>query len=483
MKKIMVSMLLVLGVAGCAANAPVKQPGGMETAQTPRTEQSGETVAAVRPAADAADENRGRAVSVKDTVEATLGYNRGLKVIQENLDVTRHELRRAKAGYGPSVDMVGRVGANELSTSTTRSYGTNEGMYGTSSVGLTLTQPLWNGFATRSRVATAQATVDSMSFRVFDNATTFALDGVIAHVDLLRRREILRLAEANVARHREILASQKDRIGAGVSSTADVTQTEGRLSRALATLSDAQASLREGEASYVRLTGKPVPGDITDVDAPAAFAELDDALEASHSTNPKLKAYLADVQARRGDKGLAESTYHPQINLEAGPSYSDRAGRGSQWEKEMSVGLAMRWNLFNSGADDAEVKAAEARIRQARETAADFVDELDKEIADTWTRWLSAKEQETYYRNAVVYNMETRDAYMEQFVLGQRSLLDVLDAESELFNSSTQLETVRGNIIVGGYRLHALAGDLLPILKVNTEKLYEAPGASQEHNK
>lgn len=427
-------------------------------------------------------ESRQNGATLRDTVEATLGYNRGLKVIQENLDVTRHELRRAQAGYGPSVDLTGRAGANELSTSTTRSYGTDKGMYAADSVGLTLSQPLWNGFATRSRVASAQATVDSMSYRVFDNATTFALDGIIAHVDVLRRREILRLAEANVARHREILASQQDRIAAGVSSTADVTQTEGRLSRAKATLSDAQASLREAEASYIRLTGKAVPEELAEADAPMPFAEMDAALVASHRDNPKLKAYLADVRARKGDKELAESAFHPQINLEAGPSYSDRGGNGSQWEKEINVGLAMRWNIFNSGADEAEVKAARARIRQAQEYAADFVDEVDKEIADTWTRWMAAKEQETYYQNAVVYNTQTRDAYMEQFVLGERSLLDVLDAENELFNSSTQLETVRGNIIVGGYRLHALAGDLLPVLEVNTDHLYEAPGASRKDN-
>lgn len=420
-----------------------------------------------------------QAVTVKETVEATLGYNRGLKVIQENLDVTRHELRRAKAGYGPSVDLVGRAGANELSTSTTRSYGADKDMYGNSSIGLTLTQPLWDGFATRSRVASAQATVDSMSHRVFDNATTFALDGIIAHVDLLRRREILQLAEENVARHREILVSQKDRISAGASSSADVSQTQGRLSRALSTLTDAQASLREAESSYIRLTGRPAPADLAEVDAASGLEEMDSALAASHKSNPKLRAYLSDIKSREGDKELAKSAYHPKINLEAGPSYSDRAGKGSQWQNELNVGLTVRWNLFNSGADDAEVMAATSRIRQAREEAANFVDELDKEIADTWTRWLAAKDLERFYSQAVVYNRETRDAYTEQFILGQRSLLDVLDAESELFNSSTQLATARGNIVVGSYRLHALIGDLLPALHVETDTLYIAPGSPQ----
>lgn len=467
----MVVIVLLVATVGCASNKPAAN-GSFEQAVS---EQSWN-----RPSAGAKADVRQHSVTVKDTVEATLGYNRGLKVIQENLEVTRHELRRAKAGYGPSVDLVGRAGANELSTSTTRSYGADKDMYGNSSIGLTLTQPLWDGFATRSRVASAQATVDSMSYRVFDNATTFALDGIIAHVDLLRRREILQLAKENVERHREILASQEDRISAGASSSADLSQTQGRLSRAQSTLTDAQASLREAESSYIRLTGLPAPTELTEVDASSGLEGMDSAFAASHESNPKLRAYLSDIRSREGDKELAKAAYHPKINLEAGPSYSDRAGKGSQWQNELSVGLALRWNLFNSGADDAEVMAATSRIRQAREEAANFVDDLDKEIADTWTRWLAAKELERFYSQAVVYNSETRDAYTEQFILGQRSLLDVLDAESELFNSSTQLATARGNIVVGSYRLHALIGDLLPVLNVETDTLYIAPGSLQK---
>ena len=92
--------------------------------------------------------------------------------MQENLDVVRHELRRAKAGWGPSVDAVGRTGASRLSNTTTRPLNADKDMYGANSISLTLTQPLWDGFATRSRVRTGEATVDSMTYRVLDNATS-----------------------------------------------------------------------------------------------------------------------------------------------------------------------------------------------------------------------------------------------------------------------------------------------------------------------
>ena len=396
-------------------------------------------------------------VTVKQTVEDTLQSHRGLKVMQENLDVVRHELRRAKAGWGPSVDAVGRTGASRLSNTTTRPLNADKDMYGANSISLTLTQPLWDGFATRSRVRTGEATVDSMTYRVLDNATSFALDAIIAHVDLLRRREILQLAKDNVRQHVEILDSQKERVELGAGSSADVTQTKGRLARAQSTLTDAEASLREGEASYIRLTGKPVPASLAEVYVPEPmYTGYDAVMEVADKNNPKLKAYMSDIKAARGEKELAESAYHPKINFEVGPSYSDRSGPGSQWTSGVDAGLVMRWNLYN------------------------FHDELALEIENTWTRYLAAKEQKKYYEEAIGYNTATRDAYLEQFKLGERSLLDVLDAESELFNSSTQYTTANGNVVVGAYRLYALTGMLLPELGIKEDPLYESPRNQQE---
>ena len=290
-----------------------------------------------------------------------------------------------------------------------------------------------------------------------------------------------KVTAALAKQHVEILDSQKERVELGAGSSADVTQTKGRLARAQSTLTDAEASLREGEASYIRLTGKPVPASLAEVYVPEPmYTGYDAVMEVADKNNPKLKAYMSDIKAARGEKELAESAYHPKINFEVGPSYSDRSGPGSQWTSGVDAGLVMRWNLFNSGADKPGTEAAESRTRMATETLYNFHDELALEIENTWTRYLAAKEQKKYYEEAIGYNTATRDAYLEQFKLGERSLLDVLDAESELFNSSTQYTTANGNVVVGAYRLYALTGMLLPELGIKEDPLYESPRNQQE---
>ncbi len=432
------------------------------------------TVSSLAPSAG--EQTSREAVTIQDTINATLHQHHALKAIQENREAVAHEVTRAKAGYGPRLDVTGAVGAGKLSNSTTRSLGVDKGFYNASRVGATLVQPLWDGLATRSRVRTAESTLDSMNYRVFDNATSLGLDALIAHIDVLRRRTIYDLAEANVARHEEILAQARDRESLGADTMADVTQAESRLARAQSLQVEARASLREGEETYYRLHGMrptqyldevPVPSPLPD--GPARV------MEAAERSNPKLEAYIQDIKSARGEEELSRSAYHPSINLEVGPNYTDRGGKGSQWTYSFDVMGTVRWNIFNSGADVAETKAARARVRQARQTMYSFVDDLKLEIETTWTQYLSAREQFKHYTDAIGFNTATRDAYEEQFMLGQRSLLDVLDAESELFNSSTQAATARGNILVGAYRLQALAGVLLPDLGIDTSFLDKAP--------
>lgn len=422
------------------------------------------------------EESPQRDITVQDTINATLRQHHALRAIQENREAVAHEVTRAKAGYGPRVDVDGAAGVGRLSDSTTRSLGVDKGFYNASRVGVTLVQPLWDGLATRSRVRTAESTLNSMNYRVFDNATSLGLDALIAHIDVLRRRKIYALSEANVARHEEILAQARDRESLGADTMADVTQAESRLARAQSTLVEARASLREGEDTYYRLTGmrpaerlEAVPLPSPTPDGPAQV------LETAERSNPKLEAYIQDIKASRGEEELSRSTYQPAINFEAGPNYTDRGGKGSQWTYSFDVMGTLRWNIFNSGADVAETKAAKARVRQARQTMYSFMDDLKLEIENTWTQYLSAQEQFQHYTDAIGFNITTRDAYQEQFMLGQRSLLDVLDAENELFNSSTQAATAQGNVLVGAYRLLALAGVLLPDLHIDTAMLYQAP--------
>ncbi|MEG1609955.1 MAG: TolC family protein [Bilophila sp.] len=417
-------------------------------------------------------------VSLEETVKATLSQYRQLKAIQENRQASVHELRRAKAGWGPRLDVVGGVGASHLSDSTTRSYGSDTGMRQAGNVGMTLTQTLWDGFSTGSKVDIATYRLNSLDQRVLDNATMLTLEAVIAHVELERNRILLDYANKNVAQHQTILTAQQTRETMGASTLADVQQIQGRLLRAHSQQVDMQALVREAEEAYTRLTGKNPPASMQSVALPSPVYESQQScLDMALQHNIKLLAYGEDIKMAGSERELAKASYQPVINLETGPNYSDRGGKGSQWTSSFDAMLVTRWNLFNSGADVAGVAAASARYRQIREEAMNFSDDLRQQVADTWTRYMAAQGQEQYYKKAVMYNTETRDAFFEQFRVGERSLLDVLDAASELYNSSTQRATASSNVYIAAYRMYALSGTILQLFGIEEQSLLQADGA------
>ncbi|MDR2745796.1 MAG: TolC family protein [Desulfovibrio sp.] len=425
----------------------------------------------------------GQTISVDDTIYGVLRTHRNLRGMLENRDVLEHEVDRARAGFGPRIDASGQAGYGVINDSSSRALDHDRQMWSVVGYSATLVQPVWDGFAARSRVRSAKSTLESVKYRVFDTATSLSLDGVIAHIDLLRRRIIYDLSVKNVDQHKAVLAMAQERANLGADTAADVSQAQSRLSRALSSLAEAKASLHVAEETYARLTGLPGNAKLqTATMPPQIFENPESVFLLAEKGNPKLAAYLQDIRALVGDKELAESAFYPTINLEAGPNYSNRGvyDENERWIFSFDVLGTVRWNIFNSGADWAERKAALARIRQSRQVMYNFIDELKLDIDSTWINYLAAQEQYRHYTKAIEYNKFTRSAYMEQFQLGRRTLLDVLDAESELYNSSTQAETSRGNILVGAYRLSALTGNLLPQMLIDLAPLGRRPAADPD---
>lgn len=429
-------------------------------------------LALAAPAVAASD--NGPKLTLRDSVEATLRNNPTIKAFQEYRQAAEYDLARSKSGYYPRVDLSGGIGLEQWEDGTTRqkTYGQNQhDFYGRSDVSLTVTQDIFDGWATSSRKQMSQAMLDSAEYRLLDNAEVLSLDAILAHIEIVRQRQLLSLAEINVRNHQSILASQNERQEAGVANLSDVTQTQTRLARAEATLAETRMDLQNAYDNYRNLTGF-VPEAL---DAPTepgyTYPSLENALANSMVNNSKVRYTQADVETSYAQKELDKANNYPRFYLQAGPSYSWQAGNADNDQWNTAIQLRTEWNLFNGGYDLNNLKGNKARIRQANRELQALRDSLAQQTSNTWTLWQVAREQTIFYANAVLYSSQTRDMYLEQFNVGQRSLLDVLDAENELFSSSMQLVTAQMNEIAAQYRLLALGGKLFGYFAINSELL------------
>lgn len=407
-------------------------------------------------------------VSIGDSVAAALNYNPRLKVLQSNHEAIGFELDRAKGGYFPRLDISAGYGTESHSDTITRAQNVEHHFYSRGEASMQLTQLLFDGWETASRVGVEKAKLESAKVRVFDNAEAIAMDAVIAHLEVYRQRVLYSLAEKNVLDHEEILNMLDERQRAGAGSIADVTQTQGRLSRAKASLAETRGTMKSAEANYQRVVGK-LAGDVEYFTVPADLLpkNVEELIRTVEANNPKINALQHNVKEAEQRVELSNANFQPKVNLELSSTYQDQLESETTYEHNNQAMVRMRWNLINGWSDVADRKAAIARKFQAVNTMDDQRVQVVEEAVATWAKLQAAREQVVDFGDATNQSQKTLDAYMKQFTVGQRTLLDVLDARNELFQSSGLLVTAKVNEVIAGERLLALSGRLNESLQMD----------------
>jgi outer membrane protein, adhesin transport system len=401
------------------------------------------------------------------SVTATLERSPRLMAIKANRDAVIQDREQVHGEYLPQVDLALGYGTDSHSDAGTRARDEEHDFDERTEASIILVQPLYHGGDIKRRVAVETERQASAEMRVLDNAEALALDAIIAHLNVWRQRKLLALADQNLDAHREILAQVEERTQSGAGSIADVIQIKGRQALILSSRAGVLADRAAAEANYHRLTGiRPgnlhLPSNYKGL-LPDSSAAV---LASARQNNPKLEALSADIRAAAQEVEVRKANFLPRINFEMSSTYRDGMESTTTYTHNNAIMVRARWNLYNGGSDLAAREAAAARKRQLASDRKNQYELLAEEIDATWNQHQAALAQSKSYAEAVSFNDQTRAAYAEQFDVGQRSLLDLLDAENEYFQSAAQLLTTQVNEMIAVYRLLALSGELLQNLGI-----------------
>ncbi|MBK4733829.1 TolC family outer membrane protein [Noviherbaspirillum pedocola] len=369
-------------------------------------------------------------------------------------------VKQARAGYLPRVDVTLGRGREWLDSPDTRIYGVNDQLMTRREASVTLTQMLFDGFAVRSEVKRQEARVASTSYNVAATAEDLALRVVTAYLEVLRREETVAEAQDNLDAHERISRQIRTLAEGGVGRRADIDQAETRLALARASLRQEQSSLRDAQTSYLRLVGKApnaleAPA-LPDALLPDSEARVID--EALHA-HPSVKAAEANVALASAANAGAKAALSPRVDLELASSRSNDLVRGQV--NDRSVMLRLRYNLFRAGADTARVAETGYQVQEAGEVLNQVRTEVRENAALAYNANVTARERIGDLERYVNASVATREAYQKQFSIGQRSLLDLLNSEGEVFNARQAYTTGKFALLAGGYRVLAGMGELV----------------------
>jgi adhesin transport system outer membrane protein len=373
------------------------------------------------------------------------------------------QLNAAKGGYLPRVDALAGYGREGTDNTTTRASGDHG--YKTLNRGessLRLQQMLFDGFATSGEVARQRATVNARAYELLGTSESTALNVAEVYLEVLKRQAMVRLAEDNLRSHERIYDQITLRSERGVGRMADLDQAEARLAQARNNLITEQTNLADARVNYFSVVGS----DPVELSLPQGLAgRLPESLPAARSellaNNPFLSSAEADVKATEAQYSAAKSSFYPRFDAELSTGVDNNLDGVQGHSNEWQAMVRMRYNLFAGGSNSAELRSRSHQVNQAMDIRNNALRVLNEDLGLAWNALENARQQLPIAQQYVDYSSRVRESYQKQFGLGERTLLDLLDSENELFTAARRLEEVRYTELFTQYRIKATMGSLL----------------------
>lgn len=363
----------------------------------------------------------------------------------------------------PTVDIRGSAGRErtKINEGDARSYNAN-------SYGIEARQNLFNGFASQARYLSSYSEAMSQYYRVLDVANQITKEAAVAHLKVAKFQHLTALAEQHVKYHQDLMARIEEKVGQGVSRSADLEQARSRYTLALSNLATEKANTFSAMAEYQRATDSIWPINDKGNHVIETNFEVENTERILHALNNHymLKSSNAKLYAAKHSVTVAEEGFYPRLDLRAkSDMYSNYLSTFDE-RQISSVDLLASMNLFRGGADKASQAAAIKRkyqtfdrklivckaIRQSTQTALYDVVNLQKKLG--------------YFKQQADSIANARSAYEQQYQIGRRTLLDLLNAENEYYQAKRNLISIETDLSESKLNLLAATGQLIELFDV-----------------
>lgn len=403
-----------------------------------------------------------QAGTLAEAVQATVTNYPEIAEASANRRAIDQELEQAHGLYYPSIDIAAGAGKEWTDT-----VSIDEKWLTRTESSISLSQTLFDGGARSAEVERQGHRVDGAAYRVRERSEAIGLDVVQAYLDVLRNLEVVNLATENFEIHKRTLREIQDRVEAGQSGVGDVQQTESRVSAAEAVLIETLRQLDNSEIAYRRLVGEaPVNLELPTFTDSAVPENLEDIISVGLEGNPDVRFANADLQTSDAEIKAAEANFYPTVSLELDASADNDQDGVESHSDDFTAMVRMRYNLYRGGIDLGRHREAVERSAESKQRKMRFERLVEEEIRQSWSILARSQARAVALGDQVVANGQVAATYRQEFQIGIRDLLDMLDADNELFNSRTSLATVEYAVLFSKYRLVASMGRLNSMLGV-----------------
>lgn len=407
-----------------------------------------------------------QALELKDVVEQTLKNNAEVRMKWHTFRSSVEEQGVAKAGFLPSVDLSYAV-ARENNKIPTTSGSVTKQDFTRHGYTVAVNQNVFSGFITTNQVKQLDYTSRARYYEYLATAEQQGLEAVRAFMDVVRYSKLVGIAEENYAIHKGIYEQILQRVTQGVGRRVNLEQIAGRLALAESNLVNELSNLNDVSARYARITGEAPPNELKLpglnlglVPTPA------DLMVVADRSNPSLQAARAFYRAAEAEIDVRRGAFSPTLDLRANKSSTHNKDDVKGRTDEQAVELVLSMNLYRGGADRARLASATERRDEAEALGVKSCRDMRQQVSIAYNDTVRIGSQLESLRQHQLSTEKARDAYRKQFDIGQRTLLDMLDSENELFEARRELLNAELNQQLAVYRVLGESGRLMQTMQL-----------------
>jgi outer membrane protein len=324
---------------------------------------------------------------------------------------------------------------------------------------LNLQQPVYSGGETIAGTRRAENEVRSGRARLDDVEQQLLASAVAAYAGVVRARNVRRYSQENLDRLRRFQAGVDERFRVAEVTRTDVAQAQSRVAGAVADLAQAENELEAALSEYQRLVGR-LPGELERAPPLDGLpASLDEAL-ALAIDNPRLRLAVFDLEAARDQVRVDTAQLLPEVNILGTLDYRHEPGDNIDTRRSASLKAELIVPLYQRGSEYSRVRQSKQTAIQRRYDVTDAERNVRREVIRSFEALRSARLRIQALDGQVDAATAALEGVREEAIAGARTVLDVLDAELELFVAQIRYERALEDELVTSYQLKAATGEL-----------------------
>lgn len=417
------------------------------------------------------------AQTLQEALALAYSNNPALQAARAQLRSVDENVPQALAGWRPTVQLGGSIGAVEAETQNRR--GTpNRTSRDPTALNASVTQPLYRGGRTVASTARAENQVLAQRARLLATEQQVLLDTVTAYVSVIRDQEEVRLNTNNEQVLMRQLQATNERFRVGEITRTDVAQAESRLAGARAARADAEGRLQTSRATFTRVVGEPPQRLTPPQPLRVPVNTSPEAGQMAGQNNPNVAAALFDEAAARDFVDVQFSALMPQASVTAQSARNDFSADTTRRVTSNQVTANLTVPLYQGGAEHAQVRQARQQAQQARQVVEDQRRLATQQATQAFESLQALRAQADANRAQIRAAEIALDGVQREAIVGSRTTLDVLNAEQELLNARVTLVRALANVITASHNLAVAVGRLtardlnLPVPLYDAEAYY-----------